>query len=91
MRDMISKLMTGTAVAGAALLVAACGSSTPAENNTATNVEEMNAEDSMMNGTTNDMMTNTDASMNAADTNMSAGNNAGAAEGNATNATNAAS
>jgi len=78
MRDTFSKLMTGTAVAGAALLVAACGSSTPAENNTAANVEEMNAEDSMMNGTTNDMMTNTDASMNAADNAMAADNNAAA-------------
>ncbi|MGV3482001.1 MAG: hypothetical protein ACO1O3_18770 [Sphingobium sp.] len=80
MRDMISKLMTGSAVAGAALLVAACGSSQPAENNTTANVEEMNAEDAMMDGTTNDMMTNTDAAMGNAE-NMAADN---AVDANAT-------
>lgn len=62
MRDLLSKLTTGTMIAGAALLVSACGSTEPA-NNTTANVEEMNTEDSMMNGTTNDMMTNTDGAM----------------------------
>lgn len=63
MRDLMSKLLTGSMVAGAALLVSACGSTEPA-NNTTANTMEMNAEDSMMmNGTTNDMMTNTDGAM----------------------------
>ncbi len=83
MRDTISKLMTGSAVAGAALLVAACGSSQPAENNTTANVEEMNAEDAMMEGATNDMMTNTDAAMGNADS-MAADNATNAVDANAT-------
>jgi hypothetical protein len=85
MRDTISKLMTGSAVAGAALLVAACGSSQPVENNTTANVEEMNAEDAMMDGTTNDMMTNTDAAMGNAD-NMAADNATNAVDANMSSA-----
>lgn len=95
MRDLLSKLMTGSMIAGAALLVSACGKTEPAETNDTANVAEMNAEDSMMNGTTNDMMTNTDAAM-ANDAGMAADANAAnaadatnAAAANATNATNA--
>ena len=36
MRDLLSKVMTGSMVAGAALLVAACGGGETATNNTAT-------------------------------------------------------
>lgn len=89
MRDLLSKLMTGSMIASAALLVSACGKTESADN--AANVTEMNAEDSMMNGTTNDTMTNTDAAMGA-DANMAADANAtNAADANATdaNATNA--
>ncbi|RJF85434.1 hypothetical protein [Sphingomonas cavernae] len=86
MRDILAKLMTGSMIAGAALLVSACGKTEPATNDTA-NVVEMNAEDSMMNGTTSDMMTNTDAAMGA-DANMAADVNAANAA-NAADATNA--
>jgi hypothetical protein len=41
MRDLISKVVTGSMIAGAALLVVACGSNEDANaNNTAMNVEE---------------------------------------------------
>lgn len=41
MRDLFKKVMTGSMVAGAALLVAACGGSdTATENNTAGNITE---------------------------------------------------
>lgn len=62
MRHLLSKAMTGT-VLGAGLLLAACGSTEPAANNMSANVEELNAEDSMMNGTMNDSMTNMDGAM----------------------------
>lgn len=53
MRDLFKTVMTGSMVAGAALLVAACGGSETAEmNNTMT---EMDATDPMMDGTTNDV------------------------------------
>lgn len=53
MRDMLNKLMTGTMVAGAALLVVACGGSETASTDN-TSMTEMNATDPMMEGTTND-------------------------------------
>ncbi|MGH6780525.1 MAG: hypothetical protein ACREB5_00260 [Sphingomonadaceae bacterium] len=93
MRDLLTKLMTGSMIAGAALLVSACGKTEPAETNDTANAVEMNAEDTMMDGSTNDMMTNTDAATGA-DANMAADANAAApaanaADANATNASNA--
>lgn len=71
MRNILNKLMTGTMVAGAALLVVACGGSeTATTDNTA--MTEMNSADTMMDGTTNDM-TSTDAMMGA-DANMAMDN-----------------
>lgn len=65
MRAILSKVMTGSMVAGAALLVAACGGSEDAAvNNTA--MTEMDSNDMMMmDGMTNDM-TAVDAGTNAA-------------------------
>jgi hypothetical protein len=89
------KIVTLSMVAAAALTVAACGK-TEATNTTDANamVTEMNAGEAME-GTTNDMMTNTDGAMGATD-NMTAGNameatnatagNAMETAGNATNA-----
>lgn len=90
MRDLFTKLMTGSMIAGAALLVSACGKTEPVASNDTANAVEMNAEDTMMDGTTNDMMTNTDAATGA-DANMAADANAAAPAANATdaNATNA--
>jgi hypothetical protein len=70
------KIVTLSMVAGAALLVAACGGTKPAETENAT-VTEMNAADAME-GTTNDAMTNVDAAAGA-DANMAADANATAA------------
>ncbi len=53
MRNLLSKAMTVSMVAGAALLVSACGGSEPAADNTA--LTEMNSTDTMMDGTTNDV------------------------------------
>lgn len=53
MRDLFSKIMTGSMVASAALLVAACGGSETAE--ATNNVTEMDTTDAMMDGTTNDV------------------------------------
>jgi hypothetical protein len=89
------KIVTLSMVAAAALTVAACGK-TETANTTDANamVTEMNAGEAME-GTTNDMMTNTDGAMGATD-NMTAGNameatnatagNAMETAGNATNA-----
>ncbi|MGF7148976.1 hypothetical protein FHS96_002618 [Sphingomonas zeicaulis] len=76
MRHLVSKLMTASMVAGAALLVSACGGEKPAaETNTTT---ELNEADPMMDGTANDTMTDGDAMMNDSgnmmDSNMMAGN-----------------
>jgi len=73
MRHLISKLMTASMVAGAALLVSACGGETPAaDTNTTT---EINSAEPMMDGTTNDTMTDGDAmSMNTEESNMMEGN-----------------
>lgn len=70
MRALLSKVMTGSMIAGAALVVAACGSN----DNAANNMTDMNAADTMMDGTTNDVTavdagTGMDNNM-AMDTNM---------------------
>ncbi len=70
MRDLFAKMMTGSMVAGAALLVAACGGSETADTNTA-NMTEMEATDPMMEGTTNDVTAVDGAAMDA---NMMGGN-----------------
>ncbi len=64
------KIVTLSMVAAAALTVAACGK-TEATNTTDANamVTEMNAGEAME-GTTNDMMTNTDGAMGATDNMM---------------------
>ncbi|MFW2830896.1 hypothetical protein [Sphingomonas sp. ID0503] len=54
MRNLLSKAMTASMVAGAALLVSACGGSEPAADNTT--LTEMNSTDTMMDSTSNDMM-----------------------------------
>lgn len=56
MRDLLSKIMTGSMIAGAALLVTACGGAEDATTNNA----EMNVEDPLMNDiTTSDAMNGT--------------------------------
>ncbi len=84
MRDLFSKILTSSMVAGAALLVASCGGSETAEaNNTMT---EMDTTDAMMDGTTNDV-TAVDGAM--ADGNLAVDTNAvdtNAVETNTTNA-----
>ena len=72
MRDLFSKLLTGSMVAGAALLVAACGGSTTA-NTTDTN---MAMDNSMDMGTMNDV-TAVDGAMGS-DSNMAMDNGGGA-------------
>ena len=67
MRDLFSKLMTGSMIAGAALLVSACGGSETA-NTADANLTEMNSMDTMESGSMNDV-TAVDGAM--ADTNMS--------------------
>jgi hypothetical protein len=64
MRDLLSKIVTGSMVAGAALLVVACGSNEDATANNAA----MNVEDTM---TTGNDMTNVDA-MDGAGANLGA-------------------
>ena len=60
MRDLLSKVMTGSMIAGVALLVAACGGSEDATTNNA----EMNVEDTLMNDVTSvDAMNGTDANL----------------------------
>lgn len=63
MRDLFSKLMTGTAIAGAALLVSACGGTEEANTVDNTTVTDMNAMDPMLDGTTTDNMTAVDGAM----------------------------
>jgi hypothetical protein len=72
MRDLFKKAMTGSMIAGAALLVAACGGGGEAANNTAGT--EMDATDPMMEGTTNDVTAIDGA--NGADANMTMDANA---------------
>ena len=62
MRHLVSKLMTASMVAGAALLVSACGGEKPAEGTNTTT--ELNETDPMMDGSVNDTMTDGDAMMN---------------------------
>lgn len=83
MRDLLAKVLTGSMIAGAALMVSACGSKEEANTTETTNVTEMNATD--MN-TTTDNMTAVDAAngtgtmsgdmnaMNGTDANMMGGN-----------------
>ena len=62
MRDLLSKIMTGSMIAGAALFVTACGGAEDASTNNA----EMNIEDPLMNDVTNvDAMNGTDANLGA--------------------------
>ncbi|MDQ3139342.1 MAG: hypothetical protein M3Q15_01270 [Pseudomonadota bacterium] len=73
MRNVYSKLMTGSMIAASALLVVACGGGEDAEANNMA-MTEMNATDTMMDGTTNDVTaidagTGADANM-AMDANM---------------------
>ena len=67
MRDILSKVVTGSMIAGAALLVAACGGGGSEANNTANT--EMDAVDPMMEGTTNDV-TAVDGANAGADANL---------------------
>jgi len=80
------KIVTLSMVAAAALTVAACGK-TETTNTTDANamVTEMNAGEAME-GTTNDMMTNTDGAMGATD-NMMASNSMGTTTTTTTNTT----
>lgn len=71
MRDLLSKVMTGSMVAGAALLVAACGGG---EEATTENTMNYTTDDALM---TNDV-TAVDA-MNGADANLGAGMDANTA------------
>ncbi len=66
MRDLFSKALTASMVAGAALLVSACGSSETTT--TETNTVEMNSMEPAMEGSMNDV-TAVDATMGA-DANM---------------------
>lgn len=87
MRAILSKVMTGSMVAGAALLVAACGGSEDAAvNNTA--MTEMETNDMMLDGMMNDV-TAVDAGTNmsgnmAMDSNMTMDANMTAPETTAT-------
>jgi hypothetical protein len=65
MRDLFKTVLTGSMVAGAALLVAACGGST---DNTTNNTANITADDSVV-GNTGDMMP-ADATGNAAGANL---------------------
>ena len=62
MRAILSKALTGSMIAGAALLVSACGGST---NTTTENtvVTDLNATDATMDGTMTDNMTAVDGAM----------------------------
>lgn len=80
MRALLSKMMTGTMVAGAALLVSACGGSDTANTAENTAMTDLNAM-APMEGTVNDMTVVDSAAMdanavdaNAVDANASADN-----------------
>ncbi|RHW19368.1 hypothetical protein D1610_04500 [Sphingomonas gilva] len=63
MRAILSKVVTGSMIAGAALLVSACGESTPADTSVDnTMVTDMNAMEPM-DGTMTDNMTSVDGAM----------------------------
>ena len=84
MRNIFKKALTGSMIAGAALVVSACGGGgNEAANNTAGT--EMDATDPMMEGTTNDVTAidganGADANM-AMDANMTAGGDMNATAG----------
>ncbi|MEZ0497174.1 hypothetical protein [Sphingomonas sp. IW22] len=62
MRALISKVVTGSMIASAALLVSACGGNTePTTENTV--VTDLNTTDPMMDGTMTDNMTAVDGTM----------------------------
>ena len=81
MRAILSKMMTGTMIAGAALLVSACGGSDTANTAENTAMTDLNAM-APMEGTVNDMTVvdsaamdaNASMDMNAVDANASADN-----------------
>ena len=81
MRALLSKMMTGTMIAGAALLVSACGGSDTANTAENTAMTDLNAM-APMEGTVNDMTVVDSAAMdanasmdvNAVDANASADN-----------------
>ena len=75
MRDLMSKLITGSMIAGAALFVSACGGGESA-NTAETNMTEMNSMEPME-GTTNDV-TAVDGAMGA-DANMAMDSNSSGA------------
>lgn len=87
MHAILKRAIALSAVTSTALLLAACGSTEPAENVGDATVTELNATDAME-GSTNDAMTNTDAAMgdagamanNSTDAMAAEGNNAMAAE-----------
>ncbi len=95
MRDLLAKVLTGSMIAGAALMVSACGGSESTNTTETTNVTEMNTMDANM---ATDNMTAVDAAhgtgtmagdmnaMNGTDANMAGGNMAN--DMNATNTTN---
>ncbi|MGK6319233.1 hypothetical protein [Sphingomonas sp. DT-204] len=61
MRAILSKVVTGSMIAGAALLVSACGGNTTETTNTV--VTDVNATDATMDGTVTDNMTAVDGAM----------------------------
>ena len=78
MRAILSKVVTGSMIAGAALLVSACGGNTETTTEN-TVVTDLNSTDTMMDGTMSDNMTAVDGAMGndammANDTSMMAGN-----------------
>ena len=74
MRAIISKVLTGSLVAGAALAVSACGPKTETTTTTDnTMVTDMNTTGDAMGSMTNDTMTTTESTTN---TGMMAGNDA---------------
>jgi len=78
MRALLSKMMTGTMVAGAALLVSACGGSNTANTSENTAMTDLNAM-APAEGTVNDMTVVDGAAMDAnasMDANMSTDTNA---------------
>ncbi len=62
MRSIFSKALTGTMIAGAALLVSACGGTTETTTEN-TVVTDLNATDATMDGTMTDNMTAVDGAM----------------------------
>lgn len=62
MRAFISKAVTGSMIAGAALLVAACGDTTETTTENTT-IVDLNATDPMLDGTMTDNMTIVDGAM----------------------------